>query len=106
MQKAINFDNVAIVSDKESDYRIHFWYRNNYDALNIMKHFDLKKGLLQFFLLYIKMSEETYYQRSWETILNRTKEHENNKETLREKAKKNTENSLKKKIWRERMEET
>ena len=87
MQKAINFDNVAIVSDKVSDYRIHFWYRNNYDAMNIMKHFDLKKGLLNFFLLYIKMNEETYYQRSRETILNRTKEHyENNKEILREKA--------------------
>ena len=86
MQKAINFDNVAIVSDKVSDYRIHFWYRNNYDAMNIMKHFDLKKGL-NFFLLYIKMNEETYYQRSRETILNRTKEHyENNKEILREKA--------------------
>ena len=26
MQTAINFNDVAIVSIKESDYRIHFWY--------------------------------------------------------------------------------
>ena len=26
MQKAINFNNVIIVSVKGSDYRIHFWY--------------------------------------------------------------------------------
>ena len=26
MQKAMNFNDVAIVSVKESDYRIHFWY--------------------------------------------------------------------------------
>ena len=28
MQKAMNFDDVAIVSIKGSDYRIHFWYMN------------------------------------------------------------------------------
>ena len=26
MQKAVNFNDVAIVSIKRSDYRIHFWY--------------------------------------------------------------------------------
>ena len=26
MQKAINFNDVAIASVKGSDYRIHFWY--------------------------------------------------------------------------------
>ena len=26
MQKAMNFNDVAIVSIKENDYRIHFWY--------------------------------------------------------------------------------
>ena len=34
------------------------------------------------------MSETTYYQRNKETILNRAKEYENNKEVLREKARK------------------
>ena len=37
------------------------------------------------FLLYIKMSETTYYQRSRETILNRAKDYyQNNEEVLRE----------------------
>ena len=26
MQKAMNFNNIAIVSIKGNDYRIHFWY--------------------------------------------------------------------------------
>ena len=37
IQKALNFNEVAIVSITGSDYRIHFWYiRKNY-AINIMK---------------------------------------------------------------------
>ena len=28
MQKAMNFNDVAIVSIKGNDYRIHFWYMN------------------------------------------------------------------------------
>ena len=35
MQKAMNF-NAALVSIKESDYRIHFWYMSKDDAINIM----------------------------------------------------------------------
>ena len=47
MQKAINFNDAAIASIKGSDYRIHFWYMNKDDAINIMKISDLKKnGLL------------------------------------------------------------
>ena len=38
MQKATNFNDVAIVSFKGSDYRIHFWYMNKDDARNIMKN--------------------------------------------------------------------
>ena len=38
MQKAINFNNVAIFSVKESDYRIHFWYMSKNDVMNIMKN--------------------------------------------------------------------
>ena len=36
MQKAMNFNDVAIISVKESDYRIHFWYMSKNDAINIM----------------------------------------------------------------------
>ena len=43
MQKALSFTDVAIVSVKGSDYRIHFWYMNKDDAVNIMKDSDLKK---------------------------------------------------------------
>ena len=48
MQKAMNFNNVAIVSVKKSDYRIHFWYMSKYDAINIMNYFypEEKSGLL------------------------------------------------------------
>ena len=47
MQKAMNFNDVAIVSVKGSDYRIHFCYMSKDDAINIMKNSDLKKsGLL------------------------------------------------------------
>ena len=28
MQKTMNFNDVAIASVKENDYRIHFWYMN------------------------------------------------------------------------------
>ena len=36
-QKTMNFDDFAIVSIKESDYRIDFWYMNKDDAINIKK---------------------------------------------------------------------
>ena len=53
MQKSINFNNVAIISVKESDYRIHFWYMNKDGAINIVENSNLneKSGLL-YFLLY------------------------------------------------------
>ena len=34
----MNFNDVAIVSVKESDYRIHFWYIRKNDAINIMNN--------------------------------------------------------------------
>ena len=42
MQRAITF-NVAIISDKGSDYRIHFWCMSKDDAINIMKNSNLNK---------------------------------------------------------------
>ena len=43
MQKAINFDDVALVFVKRSDYRIHFWYKNKNDILNIIKTSNLNE---------------------------------------------------------------
>ena len=42
---------VAIFSVKGNDYRIHFWYISQDDAVNIMKNSDLTgtSGLLQYF---------------------------------------------------------
>ena len=40
------------------------------------------------FLLYTKMSETTYYQRNWGTILNRAKkDYDNNNEILKKNKK-------------------
>ena len=48
MQKAMSFNNVAIVYVKGSAYRIHFWYMSKDDAINIMNGSDLtdKRGVL------------------------------------------------------------
>ena len=44
MQKAMNFNNdVAIVSVKENDYRIHFWYMSKDDAISIMNNSSLNE---------------------------------------------------------------
>ena len=48
MQKAIEFNDIAVVSVKGSNYRTHFWYMSKTDARNIIKNSDLneKNGLL------------------------------------------------------------
>ena len=48
MQKAMSFNNVAIVYVKGSAYRINFWYMSKDDAINIMNGSNLvdKKGAL------------------------------------------------------------
>ena len=48
MQKAMDFIDIAIVSIKDSDYRIQFWYMSKDDAINIMHNSNLidKKGFL------------------------------------------------------------
>ena len=47
MQKPMGF-NVAIVSIKGNDYRIHFWYMSKDDAISIMHNSNLidKRGTL------------------------------------------------------------
>ena len=42
MQKDISFNDVAIVSIKGNDYRIHFWYMNKNDAIIFMTNSNLK----------------------------------------------------------------
>ena len=60
MQKAMDFNDVVIVSNKESNYRIHFWYMSKDNAINIMKNYDLKKAVhYKFFSLLVKVSEKT-----------------------------------------------
>ena len=41
MQKAMTFNNIAIVYVKGSACRIHFWYMSKDDAINIMNTFNL-----------------------------------------------------------------
>ena len=48
MQKAMSFNNVAIVYVKGNAYIIHFWYMSKDDAINIMTSSNLvdKRGVL------------------------------------------------------------
>ena len=48
MQKAMSFNDVAIVYVKGSAYRIHFWSFTKSDAISIMNYSNLvdKKGVL------------------------------------------------------------
>ena len=48
MQKAMSFNNVAIVYVNENAYRIHFWYISKDDAINIINGSNLvdKRGAL------------------------------------------------------------
>ena len=42
MQKVMSFKNVAIVSIKRNDYRIHSWYMSKNDAIALMTNSNLK----------------------------------------------------------------
>ena len=41
LQKAVSFNNIAIVYVKENAYRINFWYMSKDDAINIMNNSSL-----------------------------------------------------------------
>ena len=43
MQKAMNSNDVAIVSIKGNNYRIHFWYMSKDDAISIMNNSSLNE---------------------------------------------------------------
>ena len=55
MQKAIDFNDVTIVSIKGIDYRIHPWYMSKDDAISIMNNSNLneKTVSIEFFFHYI-----------------------------------------------------
>ena len=64
IQKAMSFNNIAIVYINGSVYKIHFWYMSKDDAINIMTNSYLvhKRCFIYIYiyiLLYIKMSECT-----------------------------------------------
>ena len=68
MQKAMNFNDVAIVYIKGSDYRIHFWHMGKDFAINIMNNSNLneKNGRVVIsFLLCIKMSEHNAVEKTY-----------------------------------------
>ena len=48
MQKAMSFNNIVVIYVKGNAYRIHFWYINKDDAINIMNGSNLvdKRGVL------------------------------------------------------------
>ena len=48
MQKAMSFNDAAVVYVKGSAYRIHFWYMSKDNAISIMNNSNLidKKGVL------------------------------------------------------------
>ena len=96
MQKAMNFNDFAIVFVKGSDQRILFWYMSNNDVINITKHSNLneKSGSLQFFFYISKISGTTYYKRNRYVIWNRAKDYyKNDKQRLRDNAKDKCRNS-------------
>ena len=52
----MNFNDVAIVSVKESDYKFHFWHMSKNDAVSITNNSNFidKKGCFVIFLLIYK----------------------------------------------------
>ena len=58
MQKAMNFNEVAIVSVKGSDYRIYFWYVSKNDAINILKNSNLNEKKVDHYIFFIMYKNE------------------------------------------------
>ena len=54
MQKAMSFNDVAIVYVKGSAYRIHFWYMSKDDAVSIMSNSNLIDKKIISFVIYKK----------------------------------------------------
>ena len=43
MQKAMNFNDIAIVSIQGNDYRLHFWFMSKDEAISIMHNSSLNE---------------------------------------------------------------
>ena len=43
MQKAMSFDDVALVSVKRNDCQVCFWYMGKDEAINVMKNYSFYK---------------------------------------------------------------
>ena len=56
IQKAMNFNDAAIVSVKANDYRIQFLYMNKDDEIHIMNNFNLNETwiIINFYTIYKK----------------------------------------------------
>ena len=94
MQKAMSFNDVAIVYVKGKAYKIHFWYMSKDDAISIINNSNLidKKGALKFFCQCIKdgsvqLQWRNLLSKNRDVILNTAKDYyKNDKERLREQA--------------------
>ena len=79
IQKAFNFNDVAIVSVEGGLYRIHFWYKSKYDAINVMKISMKKVDHCNFFIRQRQLiccmgSLENYFRLvSWQSNNNNPK---------------------------------
>ena len=83
IQKAMNFNDVAIVYVEQNVYRIHFWYMSKDDATSMTNNSNLdeKMGGLYFFCNKVSkfnsiegnFVEKTYYQENRDVILNGVK---------------------------------
>ena len=72
--KSYEFNDVAIVSVKGSDYSIRFWHLREDDAIIIMKNYNLNKKV-------------DHYQKHRAIILNTAKEYyKNNQQRLKKQA--------------------
>ena len=64
MQRAMNFNDVTIVSIKGNDYRIHFWCMSKDKAISIMHNSNLNeknRNIKNLFYYLYNMSGTTYY---------------------------------------------
>ena len=85
MQKAMNFNDVAIFSFKGSVYRIHFWYMRKDEAISITKNSDLNEESDFFCCINIRRN---YCLLTQKNLLEQAKKYyEINKERLQEQAK-------------------
>ena len=114
--RSYRFDEVAIVSVKGSDFRIHFWYMSKDDAITMIKSSNLneKKWIITiFFTIYKNKSENCLSWRKQRIILNRGNEYyKNNQVRLSEKARNkywelsDKEKNIKREYGRNRYENT